>query len=737
METTKQFLFRLYCKSVVYPIPLPDVEQAPISPFETMPLGFVNIDTLVSCPPDTVDLVSQANSIAQAYSILCVNNVIYLIAVFQLSPDIPADSSTPVMVLHGFKNESQQNPPFEVAPSVPATWQNLHFMPQIAEYGDGVHFAIGGYPSYDLSTTVPYNLTVLANKLGAYHLSMSRECDIGRAQKTMIASALDSSDITGFPHDTVKLRTDSALWRLRWPLFRKAMNKLPYQHSGYHLQIDGSVKIGRIAQGDFIPSGVTIMATQTKQLMRREVALSAVAHKWFSTVARLTRCFDVIEQFGYSGPRTIDLSTQTPIVLQRTAVQSTFVRRNLTSVVEFLNLVGVAQGNNRLLLSEPDSTPETRSQMFTDIVQQLTRQDGTVTQIVSKGEAQNLDILMSIHQLTANLIRIINEFQKQVLAFWSGPIPTATGPRFEAAQNLVAIYTQLAQQWPKIQADLYRILCLLLTWNLAFDPYENGHGKQGGAQIDFVNARRYASWKLDALPNFTPQITSWPSITTGKFAEHLPEFAPVRIWPVEIVESGADAQIAAQQAEDDAAAVIAQLQAQADERAQAKQVRTQRRALEMERILADYDSAVPPWFSEDSSQATYINSDRLWYEAVTQPMDEEVRERAELFILHNRNSGIASRPKLTPAEAEQNQAGDGAEFITIPTAYDPTLPTVEIARWVRRSVDGAPIKTIRTIQTADGEQDTDIELKNHVVAYADVASWLDVQPYYHEGNFDE
>jgi len=96
MPNTRQFLFRLYCKPIRSQFTRAQIYPQAWPSNELNPFGVHTIDTIVSLPPATPDLIQQANHIAQAYATLCVKTGIYWISVFELQPDVPADATTPV-----------------------------------------------------------------------------------------------------------------------------------------------------------------------------------------------------------------------------------------------------------------------------------------------------------------------------------------------------------------------------------------------------------------------------------------------------------------------------------------------------------------------------------------------------------------------------------------------------------------------------------------------------------------
>jgi hypothetical protein len=716
----EQYLFRLYCEPTRRLVPVGGTLVVPESVDEHNPFDTTTIDHLVSLPPETTTLVEQANTLVQAYSALCIRNEVQFVAVFQLTPDKPADHDTPVMIVHPFYMQQITQPILLSQEGLEYDWENLHTVARITEDNGVNNWAINGFQSYNLEARLAGNTTFPKDPREFYVLSLSRACNIGRSAKHFVTRAVDPADVLHSLGGTLKLRSSGGLWYVRWPLYRQIMNRLPYQHSGYHVQTDGSVALGRIAMGDFIPAGVTFRQADRKRFLRRSRAVSKVMYVWWSTVTRLIRVLGILDNVGYSGARPGFYHFATRTQMYKTSVQHEFIKKNLRSVVDFINVVGVATGNNNLLLSEPDTTPGSRQADFYSLVDYFTNDDGTLSQYSVKGNTKNVQCFQSLHQLTANLIRRIADFQKAVDQWRAQPVPVIPADQIGHGHALSNIYTELAYQWPQMQGELYKILLLLLTWHLTFEPVEKIRAAEHEPQIIGLPPALLKPHQLIGLPYPWPSIFSWPNLATGRIAWDLPDFAPFRFWDVTIVDTNTDTAIANELARQEAEAIAAWRAYNEQQDAAARAARQHRRELEMQRAVHDWDDEQLAWQWWDKEEAWKRLLRQDGHAIFAEPMNDELRQRAMTETDTRLRFQLEDKRRVTPNQVyEYNYPGAPAEFITNAPPPDVTLPFCTYSRWIRRKV-GSQTVDVKQTWTANGVEDYLNEMRFHEPEYSDV-----------------
>ncbi len=538
----KQYLFRLHMR------PIADEGRVWTDVFQDeiiLNLNQIELDTVdfvCSLPEATADLAQQATMLAYAQAVIAVRSYIWMVVVFELRDDRGADNTTPVIILHPFLSPNlkpQEGTLFNSILLVKRDWET----PQEAiEARTGIADVGRAFASYQLHgdgigqnawQQMPDPFTVA---------NIARDVVKGRYQLQYLKRAIAPEDYF-IDHDAAYfLNLKGTLARTRFAFWRAAVESLPFGHAGY--RIDKQAKL--IPQATALTrralNGVTNMAQQRRQFVRRDFAINVVLREWVF----------LCEQFLAWMWRNDEAGIQTPIVygtyraneaplpdLVATDVPWQWLNDALPWLIYWLNLVNVAQGDNGLIISLPDQTEAELQSQYDFVLDRLRGPDGLVNRYILREITAHVEVFRHMVDLTRSIIADLLAYRTE-LEFYRGGWSEARGMTFLQWQNArVTSHNNLAVKWPGLVADFYSVFCLACTWQLTFDPLERTRGEDSTDVLRSKKPDYVQEWKRP----FTP-ITKWQlSIDLnmdGRFGREYPIFAPFRTWDVNLYATNYD-----------------------------------------------------------------------------------------------------------------------------------------------------------------------------------------------------
>jgi hypothetical protein len=506
-------------------------------------------DFLCSLEESTVNLAQQASMLAFAESIITVHQSIWCIVVFELSDDKDADHTTPVIVLHPYWN-------YLVSTAVLPTYDPSQYDPVTNAQGEQTWLipvvnpsSAYGFVCYNLidaRRTPTYNVQFVDRWIVA---SIARDTVKGRAQLQMYKCALSPEDYFLSDDDQYVLSLRGTLAATRFPLWKAVIESLPQGHSGYTVDFNGRLFGQTNALSRRSLNGVSNMAQQRRMFIRRSKAVSCVMREWELTALRYMAWMWNNDQNNYQTSfQEWYQSTQggEGAYITGTAVPWENMSQSLHWIVDFLNLVNVAMGDNGLIITLPGTTEQGREYQYKQVLAKLRGSDGVVRRYAVKEITAHQNIFRHMVDLLAHIIGVLSDFRSALAVIEATPYPPPGPLQLQRANQVVELHNSLALAWPGLVADFYSLLCLHMTWQLTWNPSESTRGT-GADDVLRSNKPVYAQKWIRRRRNRKAQPILLPPSMTGRFGAERPVFVPFRTWDVALYDTGYTEALAAEQ----------------------------------------------------------------------------------------------------------------------------------------------------------------------------------------------
>jgi hypothetical protein len=648
---------------------------------------FLYTDYPCSLPETTVDLSQQASMLAYADAIITVNSYVWMIVVWELSDEHGADHTTPVIVLHpyldyllapvaGQKNEwNQYLPTF----NFPGESEQVD-----TEFEQRTGYGFQSYLLYDTSQGSDTERITPDPWLVA---NIARDVVSGRYQLQFFKRGLAYEDWFFSSSYNYVLHDKGSLSKTRFPLWREAILSLQNGHSGYSIDAQGKLRGQPQALSRRILNGVTNMAQQRRMFIRRDWGIGAVVREWHITAKKFLAWMWFNDQYGFQRPSFV-LGWNDPGVeshwLTATEVPWEYLKDNLQWVIDWLNLVNVAQGDNGLVMTLPGTTTAEAEQQYISVLDKLRDPDGVVSRYAVRSLGPNQAIFRHMVDLTAGIIEKIMQYRADVAAWQASPPGDTTEAQIERANVYVTIANDFALAWPGLVADVYSVFCLHCTWHLTLNLAEPTRGVGAG---DVLRSKKHPYVQKWLQPRFhdTKQEFHLQVSNASDFAIRRPHFVPYRGWDIQLYDSGFDQALADEQAQERQTASDAWLQQQAQLKSQREQARAVQRA--------DERSGAPnpddPWDFRNYLSLAW------WKQKSQEPLNLEFTLRAldapnELLTWSSAQLGLARN--LLPAASDYSDAnGWNEHHIPAGTPISAIgLPIIKVLAWdVVSGINGA------------------------------------------------
>jgi hypothetical protein len=502
-------------------------------------------DFLCSLDETTADLSRQASLLAFAQSVLSLETGIWWITVFELSDDKDADQTTPVIILHGFLTGNRPLPSAEwdeYQRQLPSYDHTGEVDPSDSANQNQLGSPFPGYNLWDRSRNPLPTVSLLDPW---FMLSVARDTQRGRHQLQMFRRCLSPEDVFKWRDNSLLLSTRGTLAATRFPIWKAIIESLPHGHSGYSVGINGKLSGQIHALTRRTMNGVSNMAQQRRQFIRRGYAQNVVTREWFTTNKKLRAWFWWNDQYAFQVPEFVQWNPGPPPTdaqfLTATRVPWEYLSSNLGWLVDFLNLVNVAQGDHGLVLTLPGESQEEQEAQYAAVLEQLRDPNGVVQRYALKSVGTHLEVFRHMVDLMAHIIGVILDFrieQQEFQANYSG----ATGAQSLLQANIqVDIWNRFALQWPGLVADLYSVYCLLQTWQLTWNVAEQTRGADA---TDVLRSKKlpYVQKWVAARSSPKPPPILQPPVFNSDTLKKRPQFVPFRMWDVILYDTGFDAQ---------------------------------------------------------------------------------------------------------------------------------------------------------------------------------------------------
>jgi hypothetical protein len=576
----KQYLFRLYHRPITeefrdWSNVLQDNIQLTLNQFE-----IAYTDYPCSLPETTVDLAHQASMLAYCDALLTIQSEIWMIVVWQLTDEHGADHTTPVIVLHPYLDSNLAPPRFDGGDSTQYL-PSFDFDGESLELNGDLYQRTGnGYHSYFLydPTHGPGNNYQFPDPWTV--ANVARDTERGRYQLQMFKRAIAVEDYFLSQERNYVLNMAGSLASTRFPLWQVAIESLPNGHSGYSVNPDGKLVGQPQALTRRTLNGVSNLAQQRRMFIRREWAVSAVASEWYITQKKFMAWMWFNDQGGFQTAEVggdIQMPDGTTVTLTATVVPVDFMQRNIAWIVDFLNLVNVAQGDTGLIAALPGLTETELHNEYLAVLEKLRGKDGVVSRYALSTLTDHISIFRHAVDLTTSIMQKIVAF-RIALRDYGAMEPTNTAQQqLDRVNVYVTILNNFAAQWPGLVADFYSVFCLLCSWHLTWNVRERTRGADAD---DVLRNKAYPytpKWQRRFLPVIKTNLEQPPDMVYF-LSTARPVFAPFRTWDVALYNTGYERAAAELQEQQRQQAIAQKLQEQ-QQRAAAELAARQAQAL--------------------------------------------------------------------------------------------------------------------------------------------------------------
>jgi hypothetical protein len=539
----EQYLFRLYHKPITeefrdWSDVLEFNIQLTLNQFE-----IAYTDYPCSLPETTVDLSHQASMLAYCDALLTIQDEVWMIVVWQLSDEHGADHTTPVIVLHPYLDPNlapQRVDGGDITQYFPSFDYEGQFNPDPDGTGQGTG---SGYPSYSLydPTHTPNNNLQFPDPWTV--ATIARDVERGRYQQQMFKRAIAVEDKFLSTDRNYVLNMRGSLAKTRFPLWSAAMESLPNGHSGYSVNRDGKLVGQAQALTRRVLNGVSNLAQQRRMFIRREWAVSTVAREWHITQKKFLAWFWFNDQWGYQMPelsRNFTLPDGTTVAITSTVVPIYYLQQNLAWLIDFLNLVNVAQGDTGLALALPGLTGAELQDEYSAILAKLRGPDGVVSRYSLAAITAHVGTFRHAVDLTTHIMQRIVQFRSDLQNYEASPSGGTEQEQFERANIYATILNDLALDWPGLVAEFYSIFCLLCTWQLTWNASEKTRGS-GADDVLRNKSYPYVEKHLRRFLSTGRRDIEQPPDMNYFLSTERPHFVPFRTWDMFLYTTGYDA----------------------------------------------------------------------------------------------------------------------------------------------------------------------------------------------------
>jgi hypothetical protein len=539
----KQYLFRIHMQPITSDtVWFNSVLQDPIE----LTLNQIELDTVdfvCSLPENTVDLAQQATMLAYAQAVITILSNVWMVTVFELSDDTGADAATPVIVLHPFLSPNLRPVEGDEEYAIRIVKREWESEQQAVEARPGILSPGYGFSSYVLhgagqgsfgSGIMPDPFTVA---------NIARAVEKGRYQLQLIKKAIAWEDYFIDHTGAYFLNLKGSLSRTRFPLWKATIESLPYGHSGYRVDKEGRLIKQSTALTKRALNGVTNMAQQRRQFIRRDFAINAVLREWTWLCQQFLAWFWRNDQDGVSTPLTWQVYNypDEPIPnLVSTEVPWQTLSDALPWLIYWLNLVNVAQGDTGLIISLPGATPAQLEAQYQFILDRLRDPDGVMSRYQLRAITAHIEIFRHMVDLTRSIITDLLEFREQDRVFNTTNWQTTGMTFLQFRKAHIDLHNAFALKWPSLVADFYSVFCLACTWQLTFDPWERTRGEDATDVLRSRERPYVPLWKRRTTPISKPALTVALNYG-GRFGREYPIFAPFRTWDAQLFDTNYEA----------------------------------------------------------------------------------------------------------------------------------------------------------------------------------------------------
>ncbi len=548
---TTQYLFRLHHDPIIPTTAAWTAMLEAVPALTNKQTELHHSDFVVSLPETSTDLIQQADMFAYAQAIITTFTSIWAIAVFQLSDETDADNTTPVIVLHPYRDANlapediSHNPDERYFPTFnyfDLEWPEETF--SAGRVGDG-------FESYLLHAGQWHNGVEFLYVDAWMVAVIARSVERGRHQLQFVKRAIDWTDFFFAVDGSLVLHDQGTLSRTRFPLWKTAIESLPHGHAGYTVDSAGRLKQQPRALRNRVLNGVSNMAQQRRMFVRRNYAISVVMRSWYATCKKLMAWHWWNDRHGWATAMYFPWGTGQSGEygqLAATDVPWEYLKNNLQFVVDFLNLVNVAQGDLGLIISLPGKAPEALEQEYQNILSRLRGADGLVHRFVVRNVATHHEILRHMVDVLAHIIGEIMDYRAAFQAWVESSLANTSSEDLQRAHAGVQIVNEFAVKWPVLLNEFYSLMCLMFTWQLTWDVSEPSRGAATDEPIRNKVFEYVPQWQR----GFYIPAKDFPSKNLdlfNDFGSRRPSFAPYRTWDIQLFDTGFDQQASELQAQ--------------------------------------------------------------------------------------------------------------------------------------------------------------------------------------------
>jgi hypothetical protein len=582
-EPTNQYLIRVYHSPLGrYVGPNgPTVRDDGGNPYLSTEIDYS--DYLTSLPGQTADLSHICSRLAFADACLLLETEIRGVVVFKLSEAKAADHYTPVAVFHPFRNEECK--PFFYSDDgfvngyypdymfykSPGIGQNP---PELPDWR--------GFRSYDIQPPTDANGAARYSAGPFMVANIARAVESGRYKLQYYKRAVSDYDFFLSHKSSLVLATDGPLKQFRFKLYQEAIETLPYSHSSYAVNEDGSLTKRPVALTDRVLNGVTLLSQQRLMFIRRKATTNIIIGAWHKVTGALMSWFYVNELDGKPRPGYFYVQDSKNTQLVYTRVPAAFMYEHLDRVTEFLNMVGIATGNDSLVMARPRWNAGERGWRYAALYNSLDTQGLGFSYYVVKGETRQLDVFNAMLDIVSWLYEKLDNFEIAAYEIANEALAETASGSLAHGLKVVKLHNDFALQWFEMQQQVLILLGLLFTWQLTWDLREPTRAKTKEEAIRIRLDPPIPEHLENRYPRGPVPITTAPDML-GRFAEVRPLFVPFRLQGVVLFPNNINA--AEQQAEKDAQEEQTRLFL--DQLRQEESNRRQERRQEREKLIAE------------------------------------------------------------------------------------------------------------------------------------------------------
>ncbi len=611
IRLTTQYLFRCYHTGFIG-----TSQYSPYYGISGFPNEISYTDWLCSLPETLSDLAGVATVQAYGDAIMLLDMAIVAVVVWLVDDEKGIDEETPVLVLHPFR--SRAVPEF-LTYNGPGTTDNYEILLSYAMYqtheypfklfrrGRGAYFQ-----SYNLSSA-PAGPSVAFRGASKFDVAViARQCKSGRCKLQFMKRAVGSDDTFTSRRGTIVLNAEGTLARLRFPLWQALMANQKYQHSGWSLLRDGRIEEGRVALSKRVLSGVSELAQQRRMFVRRTRSVNVTISAWYLVVRQLMDFLWDNENDPTVIERAWAANAEGTRFIYCRQVATYEIRSAMERVCEWVNLVGIAQGQESLLCFRRGSTGAERSDEFARLKELLRLENGNISRWAVKGETKQLNIFRNLIDLTAGVLKDVYDYEDKMTQ-WDEATSRGEHPStVETGLAYRKMHEDFSKGWDELTAEVLGILNLVFSWQFAWDVFERS---RAATKEETIRRPKPPARRVDLYSPFVervPQRQRMPDLQ-GRFATDRPKMAPFRMVSIKQPESGEkEAEEEEKRRRDEQATREFFDELEGKERAE-KEARYEARARQIEKLRADWHAEhVPdpldPWDYRNFTSKEWLQS---------------------------------------------------------------------------------------------------------------------------------